>query len=152
MKIYSKRHKQFKPKFDKIILPAIHRYVPGTIASELVKVQPMSKPEGLIFTTGTFDWSLAKLPKQKTILKSKRHPDRVKKTIDWDSILTTTQAGFISRRYLMELADFTENEIEDAVASMNEDFDTLGDLRVPESLHADSVQYQTSTTLPYQHL
>ena len=36
--------------FQKIVLPMIRRIIPGTIATELVGVQPMSGPTGLIFS------------------------------------------------------------------------------------------------------
>lgn len=36
--------------FQKIVLPMIRRIIPGTIATEIVGVQPMSGPTGLIFS------------------------------------------------------------------------------------------------------
>ncbi len=36
--------------FRKILIPMIRRIIPGTIATELVGVQPMSGPVGLVYT------------------------------------------------------------------------------------------------------
>jgi hypothetical protein len=36
--------------FQKIILPMVRRIIPGTIATELVGVQPMTMPTGLVFS------------------------------------------------------------------------------------------------------
>jgi len=36
--------------FQKIVIPMIRRIIPGTIASELVGVQPMSGPVGLAYS------------------------------------------------------------------------------------------------------
>jgi hypothetical protein len=36
--------------FQKIIIPMIRRIIPGTIASEIVGVQPMSGPVGLVYS------------------------------------------------------------------------------------------------------
>lgn len=37
--------------FQKIVIPMIRRIIPGTIATELVGVQPMSGPVGLVYST-----------------------------------------------------------------------------------------------------
>ena len=151
MKIVSKRHKDFKPVvLNKIIMPVIRRVVPGLIASELVKVQPMSEPTGLIFATHTFGLPLEKLPKQKTIIKSKRHPDRIVENM-WQEAAKAAHDGFISRKYLRDLGGFTDEDMKSAVKAMDEDFDTLANLRVPSPYYVDSVQYNSST-IPYQHL
>jgi len=36
--------------FQKIILPMVRRIIPGTIATEIVGVQPMTGPTGLVFS------------------------------------------------------------------------------------------------------